>query len=241
MAATAIADPLPPLTAGTGAPRGTEYGTRAAASPVPPRPGSGGGNGRRPLLVVGGAVALVVAAAAVAWAVTRGDPGDGGPQNLGNGSPSPGLETTEPTGGTDPEPPPPPPPPVDEQCTDAIQANPRWVCVTSAVWDGSQLVIEYDEQWGGAAPDINGGFHVHVYGGDGTTPPAEVMGNHVPEDSRGDWLISDDNPVILDSDQFVTYVGEEEKVCLRVANGAHELVQDNNGGYETGNCWPVQR
>jgi hypothetical protein len=237
VAATAIADPLPPLTAAAGPTRGTEYGSRAAAGPVPPpsRPGSAGGNGRRPLLVVAGALALVIAAGAVAWAVASGDPGGGVGQ--GTESPSPqgtGTATTEPT-----PPPPPPPPPADEQCTDEIQANTRWACVTSAVWDGSLLTVEYDEEWAGAQPDINGSFHLHLYGGDGTDPPAEIMGRHF-QGEQGNWLISDDNPVILDSGQFADYIGDAPKVCIRIANGNHELVPDDSGGYATGNCWPIE-
>ncbi len=43
--------------------------------------------------------------------------------------------------------------PADEQCTDAIMANTRWVCLTSATFDGTTLTIDYDADFAGTPPD----------------------------------------------------------------------------------------
>ena len=129
--------------------------------------------------------------------------------------------------------------PPDEQCTDAIQANEMWVCITSAAIQGGELVIHYNAEWAGQVPTIQNGFHLHIYGGDGTTPPDHTMGTHA--DQRGDWVIKDTNPAVLTADEVSRVIGDYPKVCARIANGDHQLVPDTSGGYTTGNCWPIQR
>jgi len=215
------------------------YGSAASPPPLaPPRPA-----GRRPvrgrvLVVAAAALAMVLVGGTVAWALTR-DTDNG---NTGGG-PGP-VDTEAPTGAPDDTTDAPvdnesPPPPADEQCTDEIRSNERWVCLTSAVMDGEQLVIDYDVEWAGSVPDINGGFHLHVYGGDGTNPSDEVMGTHA--DNRGVWKIKDENPAILDAEEIAEVIGDGPKVCARIAQNEHQLVPDNNGGYTTGNCVPIQR
>src|SRR5690606_14070055 len=66
--------------------------------------------------------------------------------------------------------------PPDERCTDEIRANPRRVCLTSARFEDGELVIGYEAAWADGVPDVNGGYHLHLYGGDGTDPPADLMG-----------------------------------------------------------------
>jgi hypothetical protein len=131
--------------------------------------------------------------------------------------------------------------PADEQCTDTIQANERWVCLTSATIADGEIVIEYDAEFAGSTPNINGGFHLHIYGADatGTDPPDEVMGSHAA--NPGDWYIEDQNPSVrsVDSDVFQQNIGDAPKVCARIANGQHELVPDVEGTFTTGNCVPI--
>ncbi|MFW6091861.1 MAG: hypothetical protein ACODAF_08250, partial [Actinomycetota bacterium] len=132
--------------------------------------------------------------------------------------------------------------PADEQCTDEIMANDRWVCITSATIADDQLTIEYDAEWAGDTPNTDGGFHVHFYGADesGTEPPAEIMGTHAAD--QGDWYIEDQQPSVhpLGSNQ-ANEIGDAPKVCARIADGNHALVPDSDGGYNTGNCWPIER
>lgn len=121
-------------------------------------------------------------------------------------------------------------------------ANERWVCLTSATLTGGALVIEYDADWAGGTPSVGGGYHLHLYGGDGTSPPGEIMGAHAA--SPGSWQVEDrGSPLSYAADhQFVTQVvGDHPKVCARIADGGHALVPAAGGGYGTGNCVTIQR
>ena len=192
-----------------------------------PATASGGARPPRRLLVGAGVVLAALAAGAVAWALTGNsdDPGD----------------VTQPT--TTPDATPTEQVPADEQCTAAIQANTRWVCLTSATFDGSgNLVVEYDVDWAGDTPSINGGFHLHVYGGDGVTPRDEIMGNHhTPAEERGSWIIKDEDPVVLSPDDVDRYIGGQPKVCARIADSNHNLVAADSGGFGTGNCMTIEQ
>jgi molecular chaperone DnaK len=132
--------------------------------------------------------------------------------------------------------------PADEQCTDAIQQNERWVCLVSATFDGLNLTITYKASFAGADPNVKGGYHLHVYGGDGTKPAEERMGTHA--DNPGSWYVEDEEPSVrkATSSDYRQAIGDDaEKVCARIANASHELVPDLDGGYHTGNCIPIQR
>jgi hypothetical protein len=131
--------------------------------------------------------------------------------------------------------------PVDEQCTDAITSNPRWVCLTSAVIVDGKITIDY--RGDGSPLDIDGGYHLHVYGGDGTSPSADVMGMQAPPSEQGKWYVEDRHPAILEltDERFLTAVGDAPKVCARIADANHHLVTDSNGGYLTGNCVSITR
>lgn len=130
--------------------------------------------------------------------------------------------------------------PADEQCTDAIKSNDRWVCLTGARFDGDQLVIEYEADWAGGTPSIQGGFHLHIWGGDGTSPRANVMGTHAGAE-RGKWVIKDQLPAVLNAEQVADVIGDNPKACARIANSSHELVPDEGGKFRTGNCVPIER
>jgi molecular chaperone DnaK len=201
----------------------------------PPVTGKDRSSRNRPLLIGSGVAAVAVLVIALVWAF--GIPGGTVEQED-----SAALSTTPATGAPTQSPPSQQVPP-DEECTDAIRANPRWVCLTSASIDAQgQMVVEYEADWAGGVPNISGGFHLHVYGGDGTTPPDEVMGNHYqPAGDRGSWRVWDQDPITLSPDQVAQYIGDSPKVCARIADGNHHLVPADGGGFTTGNCMTIQR
>jgi actin-like ATPase involved in cell morphogenesis len=201
-----------------------------AGAPPPPGPPAGPDRQKRRLVLVGATVlAILLAGGAVAWAVSRDDP------NVNPG----GQETPDPTGAPTQQPTE-PSLPADEQCTEEIQSNERWVCLTSATVQSGQLVVDYQAEWAGSIPDISTGFHLHIYGSDGTAPPAEIMGTQAG-DQRGDWVIKADLPVVLTPEEVAQVIGDAPKVCARIANTQHALVPDTSGGYQTGNCVPIDR
>ncbi len=187
---------------------------------------------RNPALAAGAAV--LIAGGVFAWSQLRPDGTDAvsatsGPSVAVSPSAATGAAAPTPTASALP---------LDEQCTDAIKANTRWVCLTSATFDGTTLTIDYDAEFAGSTPNVAGGFHLHIYGGDGTTPPAEVMGTQA--ENRGPWYVEDQNPSVVEvgSPQFQK-IGDKPKVCARIANSKHALERDTNDGFATGNCVPI--
>jgi hypothetical protein len=131
---------------------------------------------------------------------------------------------------------------VEQHCTDQIKQNKRWVCLTTATFDGNRIVIDYTADFAGSTPSVSGGFHLHIYGSDGTNPPASVMGSQ--SSTPGSWYVEDQNPSIkkATSQAYRQAIGDDATfVCARIANADHRLVQDENGTFETGNCIPIQR
>ena len=138
-------------------------------------------------------------------------------------------------------------PPGDEQCTETIRANKRWACLTTAVFDGSTLTIQGDVGVPeGTTLDVNGGFHLHIFGSDGVSPDPAVMGAHATDQEL--WYVEDTLPSVATWGDgrwkaIASYAppGQTlpDKVCVRIAVDWHGLVQDTNGGYETGNCAPI--
>jgi molecular chaperone DnaK len=133
--------------------------------------------------------------------------------------------------------------PADELCTDEIKSNRRWVCLTSAVIANGKITIKYNVEYAGSKPDVNSGYHVHLYGGDGTNPPDHVMSSHTPQGQRGKYYYDDRQPSVLDTDdsRFKTAIGNAPKVCARMAIAGHGLVPDAKSTYKTGNCVPITR
>ncbi|HEU4540148.1 MAG TPA: Hsp70 family protein [Jiangellaceae bacterium] len=231
--------------AGEATPAGPAGPSHGQPAPVP-RPDEPSRRSRTPIMILGGVI-LAAAIGLGGWALNQsdGDPNGQADQDLvaGQLNPDPTDEAEEEAPAEDDAPVDEEPQlPADEQCTEAIMSNERWVCITSATISDGQLVIDYDAEWAGSTPDIDGGFHVHFYGADdtGTEPPAHVMGSHAASSDRGDWYIEDQNPSIhpLDSNQ-VAALGGAPKVCARIADGDHALVPDADGEFVTGNCWPI--
>jgi molecular chaperone DnaK len=225
--------PTPPAVTAV---RGVAAVTPAGAAPPPngapppaPGPSSDRRRPRRGALIAGGALlAAVLAAGGVALAMNREDPTPSG--HPAGGSTTPGQAASAP--GV----------PADEQCTDEIKANRRWVCLTKATFDGKKITIEYDADFAGAKPNVRGGFHVHIYGGDGTNPPDEIMGTQAGNNA-GNWYVEDQEPSVrtTDSKDYREAIGDAPKVCARIADARHRLVPDEHGGFTTGNCVPIER
>lgn len=196
---------------------------RPAAEPVGPPPAERTDRRKR-VLALGTAVAVMVllAGGGVALAVFNGD------DNPGAASPPPSTTSKAAS-----------PLPADEQCTEEIMSSPRWVCLTSAAVADGTLTIRYETD--GAPMSIDGGHHLHVYGGDGTNPPEHVMGRHAHKSEQGKWYVEDRRPAVLDlTDQrYLTAIGDAPKVCARVAAPDHKLVKAADGSYRTGNCVPI--
>ena len=131
--------------------------------------------------------------------------------------------------------------PADERCSAEIKANTRWVCLISAKFKGETLTIRYRANFAGAEPNVDGGYHLHIYGGDGVNPPAEIEGRQAM--NPGKWYVEDQNPSVrtASSTNYRQAIGDAPKVCARIATSSHMLVQDKNGTYVTGNCVPIDR
>ena len=129
--------------------------------------------------------------------------------------------------------------PPDERCTPDIMANEHWVCLTSAIVADGKITIDYRSD----GPFDPHGFHLHVYGGDGTNPSARIEGQQVPEAEQGHWYNEAAHPAVLELDdqRFKSAIGDAKKVCARIADAKHLLVPDKDGGYGTGNCVPITR
>ncbi|BEL04736.1 hypothetical protein Q0Z83_029270 [Actinoplanes sichuanensis] len=235
---TAATSYLPPNPAVPPAPVAGRASARPTARPpvVPSRgpenkpPARSRGNRRRAFAVAGAALAAVLTAAGIAYAQYGFDDDPGGQLTAQNSSPSPSVVTSS-------------APPADEQCTDEIKANQRWVCLTSAVVEDGKLTIDYDVDWAGSTPDVSGGYHLHVYGGDGTYPADHDMGAHAPKADQGEWYVEDRNPSVLDTGdkRYTRAIADNPKVCARIALAGHGLVADGDETYKTGNCVPITR
>lgn len=125
---------------------------------------------------------------------------------------------------------------ADEICSDLIQSQLRWTCITDAFVDADGNVValfEFDN--GGTTFSTANGFHLHVFGGNidpataGAPGDASIGGNPwqiwdlVPEfnlaPSAG-WLVDGVVP---------------EKICVRIATPSHTLES-----LDSGNCFPIR-
>jgi hypothetical protein len=119
------------------------------------------------LIAAGLALLVLLGGGGLAYALTR-DNGGTNPNGLGQSDRRDHATVTATA----------PAVPADEQCTDAIKANTRWVCLTKATMSDSELRIEYQFANGGTPFNITNGFHVHIYGAnaDGHRPGRQPEG-----------------------------------------------------------------
>jgi hypothetical protein len=217
--------PGPKVVAGVSPVQAADAGTTVPVeTPTPAPPAetpAGSGPTRRRLLVAGAALAVVLVVSGIAYAVYGG--GGENPPAV----PAPAV-TPSPTV------------PADEQCTDEIMSNRRWVCLTSAVIANGKLTIKYKADYDGAEPNIDTGYHVHIYGSDGKNPPDYSMSSHYPK-NHDRYFWEDEEPSVRDIDEprVASAIGGFAKVCARVAIAGHGLALDKKGGYHTGNCAPI--
>jgi len=215
---------------------------RAAAVPVnpagPPPPGSksaGAGAARQRRVLVGAGLALT--ALLVASGVAYAQYGRDGDKKLTGGA------AKSPAASAGPSAAPSATTPADEQCTAEIKSNKRWVCITSAVIAKGKLTVKYDVDFAGSEPDINSGFHLHLYGGDGTYPPDHAMHSGTSQAKEHKYYVEARRTSVLDTDdeRFTDAVGDAKKICARIARAGHGLVPDTKSTYKTGNCMPIIR
>jgi molecular chaperone DnaK len=185
---------------------------------------------RAVLLAAAAALVVLLAGGGIALALTGNGTPSGQPTAAGTGS---AAATTAAA----------PVIPADEQCTDQIKSNPRWVCLTKATITGNQIRVEYQFGNGGTNFNINGGFHLHIYGAsaDGSDPADSIEGSQA---RGGNWYVEDKQPSVhsSDSNQYQVLEGHP-KVCARIAKSNHQLVPDTSGSgtFKTGNCVPLVR
>ncbi len=203
--------------------------------PRPPLPEPKSPRMSRALLIgIAAALALLMVGGGVAFALRLGGDDPAGENNAGGPTPPNSATPTSIAQA--------PVIPADEQCTDAIKSNPRWVCLTKATMSAGTLTVEYESGNGGTPFNINGNFHLHIYGAnaDGSDPADSVMGAQASR--KGNWYVEDKQPSVhpANSDQYKAIAGHP-KVCARIARGNHQLVPDNSGQgtFATGNCVPL--
>ena len=123
--------------------------------------------------------------------------------------------------------------PLDEQCTDLIMSQPRWVCLTSASFDGNTITAQYVIENAGVPFDASNGFHMHVFGS--SVDPATAGQPGDASIGGGAWLIWDDVNGFQGALDQITVDGVlPEKLCVRIATINHTLES-----LESGNCIPI--
>jgi molecular chaperone DnaK len=126
-------------------------------------------------------------------------------------------------------------------CTNAIKANPRWVCLTDATLANGTLTITYNADFASDTPSIRDGYHLNIYGGDGVSPPDSIEGRQSL--NPGQWYEEDQNPSVLkaSSKEYQQAIGNASMVCARIATKDGVLVKDLTGTFVTGNCISIKR
>jgi hypothetical protein len=188
-------------------------------------------------MIIAVSVVLVAVGTATAVALLSNGNGGGGQTPNGSGATQTVVAPTSAPAETEPQ------TPADEQCTDEIKSNPMWVCLTEAVFDGDKITITYDSSFGDQRPALNA-FHVHFWAAkNGENPPETTKGRQF--NNAGGWYIDDESPSVrsVDSADFKKGIGSkgkprDKKVCARIADHNHYLVEDNTGNntFHTGNC-----
>jgi molecular chaperone DnaK len=226
-------------TAGAGQAAAAAGAGPAVSPPVwPPAQPANGAKRRAPALVAGALAVLLLASAGSVWALTSSgedEPAAQPAQVPRQSQVAAGASAAAPSQQASVA-----PVPADEQCTEQMKKSKRWVCLTKATLRGNTFTVWYDAEWNGTPPDKRRGFHLHVYGGDGTHPDEATMGSQAVVHSK--YYFEDEQPsVVKTSDSDFDAVGDADKVCARIAQSGHGLAKAADGGYHTGNCIPIQR
>jgi len=124
----------------------------------------------------------------------------------------------------------------EELCTDAIQAQGRWVCITNVEFDGTTLFASFDFEFNDGDANLNadGGYHLHFFNGDVDDPIDAGTPNGGASNGTGNWEIWDD-PSGYSTDPIAIFNGVvPSQLCVEVANPTHSIEN-----LESGNCFPV--
>ncbi len=123
----------------------------------------------------------------------------------------------------------------DELCTDLIQSQPRWACITDA-WidvDGSVNAI-FESQDDGTNFSIGSSFHLHVFGSQ--IDPINAGADGDASKGGGPWQVWDITPGFTDAPVAVFGSTEiPDKLCVRIATPRHTLES-----LDSGNCFPIR-
>ena len=124
--------------------------------------------------------------------------------------------------------------PLDEQCTETIMSQPRWVCLDAAVFDGTTVFASYIIEDGGEPFDFNSTFHMHVFGN--SVDPITAGQPGAASEGGGTWVVWDNVDGFQGSVSEITLDGIlPEKLCIRVANFDHTLES-----LDSGNCITIE-
>jgi len=217
----------------------TEPGTATPAPAAFPTPPPTKADKRRLPVLVAAVAVLVLAAGGTAWALTRSNDQDdptvqaAPTQQQSQATKVPSTPaTSKPAAATGT--------PADELCTDEMKKSTRWVCITKATLHDNTFTVWYYAEWHGVRPNKVTGFHLHIYGGDGTDPDEATMGSQAVKHSK--YYFEDQQPSVRQtSSTDFQAVGDAKKVCARIAQAGHGLAKAYDGSYHTGNCIPIER
>lgn len=117
--------------------------------------------------------------------------------------------------------------PPDERCTTAIRDRERWACLIDAsLGENETIRATYVSDFAGDVPNVNGGFHYHLFGSQ-----IEVDEGGVP--GLGPWLVWDEEALEISTAFLFGTDPVPAKLCVRIAEADHSI----DG--ESGNCRPI--
>jgi hypothetical protein len=117
--------------------------------------------------------------------------------------------------------------PPDERCTAAIRERERWACLIEASFDENGTIrATYNSDFGGELPNVDGGYHYHLFG-----DQIEVDEGGVP--GSGPWLVWDEEVLEVAAELLFGAGPVPVKLCVRIAEADHSI----DG--ESGNCRPI--
>ncbi|MEZ5225448.1 MAG: Hsp70 family protein [Acidimicrobiales bacterium] len=121
----------------------------------------------------------------------------------------------------------------DEWCGPTVRANDRYACITSAIWNGSELEVLYDTENNNEPFNVNGSYHYHVFPSE--TPVANSGVIAEGAESQGSIAGNPGWEVHGDPAGYVSSLfGKVGKICIRIATPQHAIES-----LTSGNCWPV--
>ncbi len=121
-----------------------------------------------------------------------------------------------------------------QKCTGTIMSKDTWACLSDVVWDGEKLTAQLaGSASADGAPLSLQGFHLHFFGDNVDPATAGVAGPYSV--GGGKWRVWD-QPTVFEGTlaEIGSPDGVPDQLCVRVANGNHQLEQ-----LDSGNCWPV--